>query len=174
MAMDDVVGEEHRDTQATAQRRLLHRTVFRATTELKVAPIRPAAISSRMRSRGMSPPMLIRRSWPTFSSKVMRPTRSAMKADLSSTEGAAASRLGRIKAEARAKWCRYFIESGIRDANHCLNGRHDTPSPRTAPRVGAKKNLSTIQRRSSNYDPRLSQTCAFFLRLWLCLSAGVA
>ena len=30
MAMDDVVGEEHRDTQATAQRRLLHRTVFRA------------------------------------------------------------------------------------------------------------------------------------------------
>jgi len=83
--------------------------------------------------------LLIRRSWPTFSSRVMRPTRSAMKADLSSTEGAAASRLGRIKAEARAKWCRYFIESGIRDANHCLNGRHDTPSPRAAPRVGAKK-----------------------------------
>ena len=73
-------------------------------TELKVPPIRPAAISSASCAIGISGPMLIRRNCPTFSSSVILPSKSAMNALLSDmeTEGAAAGAVW-VKAGALAR-----------------------------------------------------------------------
>ncbi|MNQ42966.1 hypothetical protein D3C85_566800 [compost metagenome] len=50
--------------------------------ELNVPPMLPAAISLRIISRGISGPMLIRRSWPIFSSRVICFIRLLTKASL--------------------------------------------------------------------------------------------
>jgi len=80
-------------------------------TELKVAPMRPAAISSTMRSRGMSPPMLISRSWPIFSARVMRSSRVSISACRSSSgrAGAAAQANGLIAPASRTNGNSLFI-----------------------------------------------------------------
>ncbi|MNP43253.1 hypothetical protein D3C76_1370620 [compost metagenome] len=59
-----------------------------AVRELKVPPMRPAAISSRIFSWGISGPMLIRRSWPIFSASVIWLIRWSMNACLSCRGGA--------------------------------------------------------------------------------------